>query len=206
MKLNHLLTFLLMETDKSVVCVTPSLTRPPIIAVMGTRSIGDLLSDVNIRPRYWPTGAKDAGFVHGGFAKHAKKILKRQDVIEFVNEYPEPIVAGHSMGGAAAALIASSLVFEGKSVKSVHTFGAPRMVTQNFLDFYNKQGIGSRTWRYVVRGDPVSTFSPIYKHVGNEVILDSPQKGINLKNHDLSSYRIATDDLPSNTNEWMAWP
>tara|TARA_B100000787_G_C16137941_1_gene270573 strand:- start:205 stop:414 length:210 start_codon:yes stop_codon:yes gene_type:complete len=58
-KLHNLLTLLLMETEKPIVCVKPSLNRPPIIAIMGTRNWGDVLTDVNIKPKRWPVGLRE---------------------------------------------------------------------------------------------------------------------------------------------------
>lgn len=204
MNINSLLTILLMETENPYVLVEPSIFRPPIIAFMGTRNIYDIFDNINVKPRLWPMKSHQRAPVHGGFARHTMKLLKTPDLQEFIQSYDEPIISGHSLGGAVATLVASQLYSDGKNVKSVHTFGAPRIASRKFLNSYNSQGLGSRTWRYVIEGDPVSKYSPFYMHLGNEVKFARVYQDF-IRNHDLLTYQKKIKDDP-HVDSWTVWP
>lgn len=204
--LNNFLTTLLMETNNPFVLVKPTFTCPPIIAFMGTRTLDDVIDNINIRPRNWPTYSKQCGKVHGGFAYHTLNLSEKKILKDFTNDYDDFIVSGHSLGGAIATLYASLLVSQGKKIDSVYTFGAPRIASKRFLNIYKKQYLEDITFRYVIDGDPVSRFTPIYMHLGKEITLSPPfdkNDGNLLKNHDLKSYHKAMNQMDSNLHSWI---
>lgn len=209
--LNLFLTTLLMETDKPFVLVKPTVTCPPIIAFMGTRNWGDALDNINIKPQKWPINSKINGKVHGGFARHTLNLLESERLKQFTRDYDEFIISGHSLGGAIATLYASFIVSNGKSIESIHTFGAPRIASEQFLNIYRMQNLEEITFRYVIDGDPVSQFSPIYMHLGKEIKLSLPHENRKtkfafLKPHDLKSYNEAVHQIPTNFQSWIFLP
>ncbi len=96
-------------------------------------------------------------------------------------------VAGHSLGGASAALLAASLVFEpimhsavapdtGPKIldrlRAVYTYGSPMVGNPAFADACASSQIGPKLMRYVYANDVVPQVPPkaagSYKHFGPE--------------------------------------
>ena len=79
------------------------------------------------------------------------------------------IVAGHSLGGALAALTALRISTElGADVDAVYTFGMPRPGDPAFAELYNRQ-LGPNTYRLVHGEDVVPTVAPSelgFRHLG----------------------------------------
>ncbi|MEM7312097.1 MAG: lipase family protein, partial [Planctomycetota bacterium] len=81
---------------------------------------------------------------------------------------------GHSLGGARATIAAMRLHYAAWiPVEGLITFGSPKVGDSNFQSFMNEKGPGDvrlaqRTERFVVMGDPATTFP------------DAEQKGINV--------------------------
>jgi triacylglycerol lipase len=127
--------------------------------------IGNL--DVRLAP--WRGG----GRVHSGFlaALEADDFLQR--VLEEARR-PDaawPLwIAGHSLGGALATLVARRLVDEEAApfkMLRVATFGSPRAGDADFV-----RGYRPRTWRVLSGRDPVPRLPPSafgYRHVVSEV-------------------------------------
>jgi hypothetical protein len=63
-------------------------------------------------------------------------------------------VAGHSLGGALAALAATALDYQGFKVSGLYTFGQPRVGDWQFVREVN-QRMGDRMFRYVNNNDVV---------------------------------------------------
>ena len=68
-------------------------------------------------------------------------------------------VAGHSLGGALAALAATSLDYQGFKVSGLYTFGQPRVGDWQFVREVN-QRMGDRMFRYVNNNDVVPMIPP----------------------------------------------
>jgi triacylglycerol lipase len=201
-KLNYLLATLLIDIKKSHRIVEPTLGNPPIVAFTGTRNLRDVVHNINIRPMEWPSHFRQAK-VHGGFAIHTRQLIEEPKLQSFLQKYDDFILCGHSLGGAVAVLTAMEVVKKyGKRVTSVHTFGAPRIATSNFLDQYESCGLASVTWRYAFDNDPVSKYTPLYQHVGNLVRLNTNlTKGIEI--HDLNNYARTIHEMDG---DWTLWP
>jgi hypothetical protein len=118
---------------------------------------------------------------HGGFALGWAGV--RADVLRWIGTYPEAtrpplVLAGHSLGGALAALAAFDLA-SSVTVAGVFTYGAPRAGSPEFARAYKarpcgaERTLGDVTWRVTHEGDPVPISPPplIYRHVGRHVPL-----------------------------------
>ena len=79
-------------------------------------------------------------------------------------------IVGHSLGGALAVIAAERLVREARvDVTGVYTFGMPRAANSDFVDAYNRSGLGNVTYRLVHGLDIVPTVPPPFlgfRHVG----------------------------------------
>lgn len=62
---------------------------------------------------------------------------------------------GHSLGGAHATLGAKDAVDKGLAVRSVYTFGSPRVGNREFAAAYDK-ALGNRTYRHVNNNDRIA--------------------------------------------------
>lgn len=147
---------------QGVIVEWPELT---IIAIRGT-TYEDILSDLHMRMTPGPFG-----HVHSGFLAYSAQAI---DVIREYADlssgvYEKPIIlAGHSLGGAAAVLLSAMLGSElGKRLQSVQTFGCPRIGNAAFQAEINRMGCPHH--RYVNANDGVA-YVPwmlgIYCHTG----------------------------------------
>ena len=99
-------------------------TRTQIITVRGTHGNKNLAEDLEIVVR---EDRKVDIPVHSGFDSDARAIYA--DVKPYLQPGYKTYVTGHSLGGAAAAILAIYLVEDGFPVERVVTFGQPRFTT-----------------------------------------------------------------------------
>ncbi|CAM9619618.1 unnamed protein product, partial [Hapterophycus canaliculatus] len=93
------------------------------VAIRGTVSLADLSIDLKTRQVF----DEECGCVfHAGFKEVADAVV--EDLEAFLEPGAEVKLAGHSLGGAAAVIVAAKLKLRGYNVGKVMTFGAP-MVT-----------------------------------------------------------------------------
>ena len=93
------------------------------IAIRGTVSLADLSIDLKTRQVF----DEECGCLfHAGFKEVADAVAN--DVVQFLEDGAEIKIAGHSLGGAVAIIVAAKLRLRGFDVGKVMTFGAP-MVT-----------------------------------------------------------------------------
>lgn len=93
------------------------------IAIRGTVSLADLSIDLKIRQVF----DEECGCLfHAGFKEVADVVA--DDVVQFLEDGAKVKIAGHSLGGAVAIIVAAKLRLRGYDVEKVMTFGAP-MVT-----------------------------------------------------------------------------
>lgn len=151
----------------------PFLTEPNVIvaandaaiyvAFEGTdpANIAELISHLNALP-------SNAG-THSGFQAMAEALWEGIStcVTAALQAKRRPLlVAGHSLGGALAVLIAKKLVEDLVAVTAVYTFGAPRAGIRSYMLDYNA-ALGDRTYRFVFGRDVVPTVPAApYRHVG----------------------------------------
>jgi hypothetical protein len=116
------------------------------------------------------------GEVHRGFQGAWESI--QPWVISKLKAWWEPDtqfwVTGHSLGGALAALAATSLEYQGFPVQGLYTFGQPRVGDWAFTRQVNAR-MGDRMFRYVNNNDIVPLIPPqfnplnpgrLYGHMG----------------------------------------
>jgi hypothetical protein len=148
-----------------------------IVGVMGTREGENIWRDMQFVKKPYQTG-----HVHNGFLISMKQILPqvREEVAARLAAGPGRKVwlAGHSLGGAAATLLAHELSKPSAGVsppntpaipiQGVITFGQPRVGTAAWSDGYSPL-LGAKTHRFTRNHDPVPSvpFNSLgFEHVG----------------------------------------
>ena len=165
----QLLVNTLMNCE-STVCVSHVAFGPSIIAFTGTRTAMDVRDDLLARPVEWP-GATGAGCVFEGFSKRTDRFLEDESFRTIIGEMKNPILAGYSLGGTTAVLMASHLAENQMPVSAVYTFGCPPLCDTTFQEYYRKLRLEEKTFRFTTPRDPVVRV-PAYKHLGIEVSLE----------------------------------
>lgn len=134
--------------------------------------------------------SKNGPAVHKGFNVYTENVLKNsvlndkgslRGVFQVVKERPDAylIIAGHSLGGAAATLLGQRLIDMGlpKEKFQVITFGAPAIANEAFINSY---GDRMKLLRVVNPNDPVpgslQTFFNGYKQFGETKKYQLPYK------------------------------
>lgn len=83
-------------------------------------------------------------------------------------------LAGHSLGGAIAALIAYSLP---QRVAGLYTFGSPCVGEQDFVDAFADRGLNERSFRYAHGNDAIAKGLEFpgswFRHVGQLKYIDA---------------------------------
>jgi triacylglycerol lipase len=126
-------------------------------------------------PAVWQTVITDftlrlGGDTHAGFQAAADAVRPEIDkAIALSRAAQKPLLmAGHSLGGAIAALAASRAADQGAAPAAVYGFGMPRVGNARFHAHYTA-ALGERTFRLVHGIDIVPTVPPSilgFRHVG----------------------------------------
>lgn len=141
---------------------TAASDRMILVAFCGTepRKIQDWLSNGTTPP--WP-GPANKGYVHYGFAEALESIYPevRDTILEFRDNEQTIWFAGHSLGGALAALAALHLYFEAPRLLAdgVYTYGQPRVCDGTLVKAHDDAFEG-RTHRFVNNNDIVPQVPP----------------------------------------------
>jgi uncharacterized delta-60 repeat protein len=184
-----------LETDALVV----ENSKVVVVAFKGTELGDNLHVDIDgLMDPY--EGAQ----VHEGFLKAMRDTLPgvRAAVQASLAEVPERKVwlAGHSLGGAVATLMAYELDVTGIDVAGVMTIGAPRVGDAAFAGIYNTR-LREVTHRFVNYQDPIPDAAPRsrgYVHVGR-------QHWINWNpSHAGGTWGVVFDDLVERNYEFYA--
>lgn len=146
------------------------------VAIKGTASLYDLLTDINTGVRSSHTGFP----VHQGFYYAFDSILAElKQFISGLNGVSVVHCVGHSLGGAIATLAADWIkVSGGISTVKLYTFGSPRVGLENFANKCSSRLNSINTYRVYHRTDPVPMvptwpfFHVPYTTVG--YMIDSP--------------------------------
>ena len=121
-------------------------------------------------------------------------LMMRETILSTVKSYQEQtsqiLVAGHSLGGAIAAIATTDLLFQQNGLVRGMTFGQPRVFSPTTADFANEfrfvgnvMGMPQGIIRVVCESDPVPTVPPAavtgdgvkFKHTTTSVIyFDDP--------------------------------
>ena len=136
----------------------------------GTASLRDARTDAKIRKVGWLQSAR----THRGFTDAFDSVAAR--ILGAIRERNNcrVILAGHSLGGALATLVADLLARDGIAVMGVYTFGSPRVGNWEFARQYNDR-LANVTFRITNAGDPVPWVPFVfgtYRHVAREFYLN----------------------------------
>lgn len=190
MKLEKLISNMLLLQSSKVITLEPRINRPPIIAFAGTQNYKDIIMyDIDIRRKFWPIENKKTnqggGDVHRGFARRTAYLM--HEIKNFTEMYDNFVIGGHSLGGSCAILCASSLKNKNKTIKAVYTFGVPKLATTKFRSYYMNQELWDITTNYITPNDVVVNLPIKYKSVGKDIVLDF--ESVNgILSHDLTIY------------------
>ncbi|MEZ6111813.1 MAG: lipase family protein [Pirellulaceae bacterium] len=145
-----------------------------VVAMRGTESkLEDWVTDGNCSLVRGPLGGK----VHAGFYEGLSHVWAELDglVRQATAREAKPVwIAGHSLGGALAALAAARWLDQGQSVQGVYTFGQPRSGDATFARNFNF-AIKPRAFRIVNDNDFVTRVPPRafgYSHAGTFMYLN----------------------------------
>lgn len=180
---------LLLNCRAPVTVMPPTASRPLVVCFTGTSTLEDLREDVRFFARPWPledaTAVSKGCLVHGGFADRTSRLCS-EELVDTLLAHPHAVLAGHSVGGACAVLLASWLASTGRCRHTVCTYGAPRLANAAFCEAYREAGLWDRTWRHRTPGDLVTRIPPWLQHVGIDVTV--PSNGNGIAQHSLSRY------------------
>ena len=139
------------------------------VALRGTDSVKEWISDGWAVPEPWPFSQDPAVHTHQGFTDIFQTLTLGEKPLLGALDGLKPLVTGHSLGGALAALLAPAL---GNGASCGVTFEAPRVGNGEFAAWSDRRVL---TYRYVIIGDVVPHAPPEnlgYYHAGLELDLD----------------------------------
>jgi pimeloyl-ACP methyl ester carboxylesterase len=178
--------------DGSYTLIIDDTRKQQVIAIRGTANKQDWLTDIRFVP---VTDGILRVTVHHGFELYARAVLDdliATGHISELNRTYDTYVAGHSLGGAVAVLLALYLNVQYPSVlnlKGVYTYGQPKVFDNNGATSW--PGFADNIYRVENCYDPVPTV-PIgesilgslivhplstrdeqqqYQHIGHEILL-----------------------------------
>jgi len=147
--------------------------REQHLFIRGSYLLDDLITDLRIR-KAWD---EECGcYLHAGFLAKASILL--DDLMPLLDQKDALVLAGHSLGGAMALIVAMKLAKRGYNVHQVVTFGAPKALTSSGCDIWRDR---LRVLRVVHHDDPFPTLPMLsldphvafdrYTHFGDVVLL-----------------------------------
>ncbi|MBN1883185.1 MAG: lipase family protein [Deltaproteobacteria bacterium] len=140
------------------------------VYILGTTNFTNLLHDLNTKHvKHRKLGI----MIHKGFSDFAKAVY--DDIIPRIDVRRKLIICGHSLGGAAAVILALMLRIDEFPVKKVFAFGQPKFTDLEGADTYNDLDV----IRVINEGDIIPQLPPDgldareqqFRHLGKEVIL-----------------------------------
>ena len=155
-----------------------------VIAIPGTkREIGEWLRDFAA----WPTWDGTLGICHAGFCGGAWELYRRAPMVSA--NFSGAIIAGHSLGGALALLLAGILVAERTPPAAVVTFGAPRCGSWKLRRLLSPIAVRS----YRNGDDPVPDvpwLPGVYLHPRRQIEIGTPAVDP-IADHHIGAYEMA---------------
>lgn len=135
-----------------------------VLAIRGSHSANDWYTNVHTRQVSW-TGQ---GRLHEGFLAVAQVALSSPAVMAQVRAAKQVYLVGHSLGGAAAVIVAAHLIEQGVPAAALHvfTYGAPRPGDATFASHYAPL---LDLYEYRNSKDPFFVLPPgRYRHLSDE--------------------------------------
>ena len=137
-----------------------------ILVFRGSQQVKDWQTNFSLQLKAFKlqaskSAAPPSGKVHRGF--HDAWASVELEVVEQIKQWQTPetqlFVTGHSLGGALAALAATSLESQGFHVNGLYTFGQPRV---GDWEFVNKlpEDLRQKSFRFVNNNDVVPLIPP----------------------------------------------
>jgi len=168
-----------------------------LVTFAGTRNWRDVMDDLDIRS--CDLVSSRAGQVHCGIAQRTERLWHdSRELQNFCTTGPNapPIVlGGYSLGGGVA-ICSAALLCEQKNtaLRSIYTFGSPKIGDSVFRKWYASSGLWSRTHRFVTASDPVPRLPPqaVFQHVGRRILVPPMDGGRKRPNSLFESHRIET--------------
>lgn len=162
-----------------------------VLTFRGTEDWEDLRKGISFAQVPYPYASR-AGYTHKGFTELYSGI--RDSVLRLVRRLPagKPVhVAGHSLGGAVAALCALDIASRRRHPVHLYTFGAPKAGNADFAAALDSKVV--RHWRIYNPKDPVPGLPPAsvlkYRYVHGGAPLPLPFNRVNpLSNHSMAAY------------------
>jgi len=184
-------TMVLPKQQSRIVMVTDHENKEVWLGVRGTANKHNAVMDAEyIKER---DAILDI-YVHKGFHDLAKAAHQ-----QFYSKIPDGYslrITGHSLGGAAAAILGMYYLKEGREIKSCITFGQPKVTNEDGVKtFWNLNLL-----RIVDHEDIVPLVPPLtvlsaihgpYRHLGEEVILEDGGHWKWLNKHDANRILIS---------------
>jgi predicted lipase len=139
--------------------------------IKGTNNADDVVKDVEATQIKIPFCTDSKALAHDGFLDASKGIATR--VAQVTKLGDRIIVAGHSLGGAVATIVAWELTTMGYRNITVYTFGSPRVFNKEAAAIYEAQV--PNTYRFVHAYDAVPTVPWwwTYTHVGQLIRINA---------------------------------
>ena len=132
--------------------------------------------------------------VHYGFREHAERLLR--DVEPLLVHSPDRgtiELAGHSLGGAVAMIVALKLIKRGYNVTKITTVAAPKLCDAKAVEILTPM-LPSDVLRIENDDDLVPYMPPTGKHLGDKLLFISGKKS--------SARYLPSSAIDSNT-EWI---
>ena len=165
-------------------------SRTQDIAVRGTGNLANLRVDAE----YTPEPDRSLGIqLHRGIAVASTEL--HQHIRHRLKKEYRTSIAGHSLGGAMAAILGMYLQADGFDVARIVTFGQPKVTNVVGAQEYAHLPI----LRFVNRADPVADMPPLmslrdpdwrYSHFGAEVLLWTGNRYIFVEKHQAVSTAV----------------
>lgn len=184
-------TVLLPKEQSRVILYTDHRTRTHWLAIRGTANKHNALMDA----QYKKEKDKLLGIhLHKGF--HGLALAAYKEFTPLLHPAYKIKVTGHSLGGAAAAILGMYYFKEKRQLESVITFGQPKVTNEKGCKKYWNMPLT----RIVDNKDIVPLVPPLtiissiggqYRHVGEEVILHPNKHWVWLSKHNANRVLIS---------------
>jgi hypothetical protein len=146
-----------------------------LVCFRGTESTADWLSNLKVIPK----AVNELGSsVHAGFWEQFEALRPQLERLISPHRQLPLLVTGHSLGGAIAALAATSWAAS-SNLRALYTYGQPAVARDRALDQL-AEALGGHYHRLVNDSDIVPRVPPGYRHAGN--LLHFNSKGSLVRN------------------------
>ena len=183
-----------VATPLSVGSIAYSITETDtewVLCPRGSKSPEEWLEDFMALPIWTRIGMVHSG---GWIGVEALYEVVKPLILAAIASGKKVYLAGHSLGGGHAHLIAGLCILDGIAIEVV-TFAAPRFAWANLRRLFEKSSIVRRNYRF--KNDPVTEVAPPpYELAMLLTVLDGPTNPgdfANLRDHSITNYIAALE-------------